>query len=264
MASLKRVWQAGRMFRVFLAFLLALPAAQAAETVRVAVAANLVQASAALNAAFRAAEPGIQLEVVFGSSGNLVAQITQGAPYDVFLSADLDYPRALIAAGQAEAETLTPFATGRLVLWTTRPGLAVPDLATALRDPALHTLAIANPATAPYGRAARETLEKLGLWAVLQPRLVIGENIGQTAQFVASGNADAGLVALSFVLSPQLADRGRWVEVPAADHAPLTQGAVLTRHGADHPAARRYLAFLRSAAARKVLERFGYGVPASP
>ena len=234
------------------------------ESVSVAAAANLVYALDALNTAFRAAEPGVTVTTAIASSGNLVAQINNGAPFDVFLSADLDYPQALIAAGRAEAASLTPFAVGRLVLWTTRPGLDLPSLAATLRNPAVRKIAIASPRTAPYGRAAEEAMKKLGLWTDAQSKLVTGENISQTAQFVATGNADVGFVALSLVLAPKLAERGRWLEVPANLYAPITQGAVLTTRGAANPAAVRYLAFLRTPAARKVLERFGYGVPASP
>lgn len=252
------------MFRLLLALLAAAASARAAETVRIAAAANLTYAVDALNAAFRETAPGVEVEVAIGSSGNLVAQISHGAPYDVFLSADMDYPRALVAQDQAVASSLIPFANGRLVLWTSVPDLPVLDVRTFLRGAAIRRLAIANPDTAPYGRAAREVLERHGLWREIQPRLVIGENISQTAQFVASRNADAGFVALSLVLAPKLRGIGSWREIPAADYAPMTQGAVLTRHGADNAAAKAYLAFLRSDAARKVLERYGYGVPASP
>lgn len=263
-ASLKREFHAARMFRLLLSLVL-LPAtlASATDTVRIAAAANLVYALDSLNAAFRVENPDVRLDVSIGSSGNLLAQITHGAPYDVFLSADMHYPQALIASGQADAASLMPFARGRLVLWTTRPGLALTNIAAVVNDPQVRKLAIANTTNAPYGQAAKQVLEKLHLWTVAEPKLVVGENISQTAQFVSAGGADAGFVALSLVLSPKLTDRGHWLEVPAEDYAPLWQGAVLTREGAPKPVARRYLAFLQTPAARKVLERFGYGVPAS-
>jgi molybdate transport system substrate-binding protein len=250
--------------RLFLfLLLLSCTGLRAADTVAVAAAANLVYALDALNAAFRQLEPDTTVTVTLGASGSLVAQVRHGAPYDVFLSADLDYPQALIDAGQAEARHLVPFATGKLVLWTMRPDLPLGDVAAAVRHPAVRKLAFANPDTAPYGRAARELLLRLGVWADVQPKLVTGENITQTAQFVETGHADLGFVALSLVLSPKLKDQGRWVEIPADAAVPLTQGAVLTRRGADNPAARRYLDFLVSPAARKILEGFGYGVPAA-
>lgn len=253
--------------RLFLALAFALSVAagsRAAETVTVAAAANLVYALDALNAAFNRDEPATTVNVTIGASGNLVAQIKNGAPFDVFLSADLDYPQALIAAGHADARHLVPFATGQLVLWTRRADLPLDSVAAAITAPGVRHLAIANPATAPYGRAARAVLTDLKLWAAVQPKLVTGENISQTAQFVETGNADLGFVALSLVLSPKLKDKGRWLEIPARTEAPLTQGAILTTRGAANPAAARYLAFLGSPAARKILTDFGYAVPAAP
>jgi molybdate transport system substrate-binding protein len=233
---------------------------RAAESVSIGAAANLVFALDSLNAEFKKSAPDVNLTSATGASGNLVVQIKNGAPYDVFLSADLDYPQALIKAGNAEAKSLVTFATGRLVLWTTRPGLEVRDIAATVRSPAVQKLAIANLDTAPYGRAAKQALEKLGAWTVALPKIVTGENITQTAQFVETGNADAGFVALSLVLSPKLKDKGRWLEVPADLHAPLDHGAVLTSRGAENGAAKRYLEFLQSEAAKKILREYGYGV----
>jgi len=242
----------------------AISAVSAAANLSVAAASNLVYALDELNAGFQRIAPDVELSVSTGASGNLVAQIGNGAPFDVFLSADLDYPRALIRSGHAVPESLTTFAVGRLVLWTTRPDLEIPTLAAAVRSPDVRSIAIAQTETAPYGRAARQSLEKAGLWNEARPKLVTGENVTQTAQFVETGNADAGLVALSLVLSPRLKERGRWTEIPADQYAPLDQGMILTRRGAANPAAARYLAYLRGPEARKILERFGYGVPASP
>lgn len=232
--------------------------------VSVAAAANLVYALDALNAAFHATAPDVEVTVATGASGSLVAQITHGAPYDVFLSADMDYPRALIAAGQADAASLLPFATGRLVAWTVNPAVPLDSVSTALQHPATRKIAVANVESAPYGRAAKQALEQLGLWNDLSAKFVFGENITQTAQFVESGGADLGFVALSLVLSPALQSHGRWIAVPEELYAPLTQGAVLTRRGQSNAAAARYLAFLQSDAAREVLARFGYSVPGKP
>ena len=226
----------------------------------VAAAANLVYVLDALNTAFLHGEPQTKVTVAMGASGNLVAQIRHGAPYDVFLSADLAYPSSLIASGDAEAKSLITFATGRLVLWTTQPNVNFSSLTAALEDPAIRKLAMANPDTAPYGQAAKQALEHLGAWSKLKGKLVLGENITQTAQFVETGNADAGLVALSLVLSPKLKNRGRWIEVPNDAHAPLAQGAVMTRRGANNPVAQRYLDFLQSKTARKVFGEYGYAV----
>lgn len=256
-----------RRFRIlWFTCLLAIPSGlpATAATVSVAAASNLVYALDELSATFRREHPDITLTVATGSSGNLVAQISNGAPFDVFLSADLDYPRALIRAGGAAPESLVTFATGRLVLWTVRPEIALTTVEAAIVRSDVRRIAVAQTETAPYGRAARQALERLGLWTAVVPRLAIGENVTQTAQFVETGNAELGFVALSLVLSPQLRTRGQWLEVPADLYAPLDQGAVITRRGAENPAAARFLAFLRGAEARKILERFGYGVPASP
>ena len=242
--------------------LLLLPlSAAAADKLSLAAAANLIYALESLQAAFRKTEPATQVTVVTGASGSLVAQIQNGAPFDVFLSADLEYPEKLVSLGLADAASFTKFAVGRLVLWTTRPGVDVSSVAALVRDPATKKIAVANLTTAPYGQAAREALTKLGLWPEAEAKIVLGENITQTAQFVETGNADAGFVAMSLVLSPRLKDRGRWLEIDAALYAPLEQGAVITRHGAGNPAAARFLRFLRGPEARAVFERFGYRLP---
>ena len=241
---------------------LAADPATAAPAVSIGAAANLVYALAALDAEFTRTHPDVELTSATGASGNLVAQIHQGAPYDVFLSADLDFAQKLVRAGDASAPSLRTFAVGRLVLWTTKPGLGLESIGAVVRDPSVRKLAIANPATAPYGQAAMQALEKLGLREAAQPKLVRGENISQTANFVETGNADAGFVALSLVLSPKLQDRGRWLEVPGGLYAPLAQAAVLTTRGASNPAAHAYLDFLGGSAAGEILEGFGYRLPA--
>jgi molybdate transport system substrate-binding protein len=233
-------------------------------SVSVAAAANLVFAIDALHAAFKRAAPDVAVTVAIGASGSLFAQVRNGAPFDVFLSADTEYPGQLVAAGAGDATTLRTFASGRLVVWTRRPHLRLDDLAALARDPGVKKIAIAQPKTAPYGRAAQAALETLGVWGVAQPKIVLGESTSQTAQFAATGNADVGLVAMSIVLSPRLARQGRWHEVPLElyQSVPLDHAVVLTTRGAANPAARRYLDFLGSAEAREVLRTFGYGVPA--
>lgn len=239
----------------------AAPPAPAPRHVSIAAAANLVYAVEALQVAFQERRAPVQVDVTIGASGSLVAQIRHGAPFDVLLSADLEYPRALIAAGDGEPGTLQTFATGRLVLWTMDASLPLEPIAAAVDSTRVRKIALAQPETAPYGRAAREALQRLGVWSHAQPKLVVGENVTQTAQFVETGNAEIGFVALSLVLSPRLRERGRWLEVPAALHAPLLHGAVLTRRGARNPAAAEFLDFLRSVPARAVLQRYGYAVP---
>jgi molybdate transport system substrate-binding protein len=243
-------------------FAAACSVAGGSQPLSIAAAANLTHVIGALDAEFAAERPGVDVTVALGSSGGLVAQMGNGAPFDVFLSADMEFPAALARAGHADAASLTPFAVGRLVLWTVKPGVDVSDVGAAVRSPAVHSLAVANTATAPYGRAARQALESLGLWTLAQAKLVTAEDISQTAQFVETGNADAGFVALSSVMSPKLRDRGRWIEVPAALYRPIVQGAIITTHGSGNPVSAAYIAFLRGDAARRVLEAAGYGVPA--
>lgn len=236
---------------------------QAQEAVAIAAAANLVHAVEALNAAFRTAEPAVRVTAAVGASGSLFAQIQHGAPFDVFLSADLDYPRQLVAAGSGDAASLRTFATGRLVVWTRRSELDLTDVAALVRSAAVRKIALAQPKVAPYGRAAQAALEALGVWREAQPKLVVGESISQTAQFVETGNADIGFVALSIVRSSRLPAQGRWREIHAVEHPGVTldHGVVLTTRGMRNAAARRYLEFLGGEAGKRVLREFGYGVP---
>ncbi len=236
---------------------------RAREAVAVAAAANLVHAVAALNAAYRAEAPAVTVTAAVGASGSLYAQVRHGAPYDVFLSADLEYPRQLVAAGAAEASSLRTFATGRLVVWTRRDDLDLADLAALVRQEGVRKIALAQPKVAPYGRAAQAVLEAVGAWSEVQPKLVIGENISQAAQFVETGSADVGFLALSIVRSSRLPTQGHWREIPAGQHPGVTldHGVVLTTRGKRNAAARRYLEFLGSEAGKRVLRDFGYGVP---
>ena len=236
------------------------PAARAADSITIAAAADLVFCLDELDATFKQAHPGADLKVSSGSSGNFTAQIKNGAPFDVFLSADMSYPRDLVKAGLADEKSLTQYAVGRLVFWTAKPASVdvTKGLAILAQPEPVRKLAVANPDHAPYGRAAKEALQHEKLWDAVQPRVVLGENIAQTAQFVETGNADAGLVALSLVLSPRLARVGKWQEIPADFYGKLEQGVVLTAAGAKNPLARAYLDFLRSPAARQIFDRYGF------
>jgi molybdate transport system substrate-binding protein len=235
------------------------PAAPA--TVSLAAASDLVFCLEELNREFTNTHPVVTLKTSTGSSGNFFAQIKNGAPFDVFLSADLSYPKELIKAGAAEEGSLFQYAVGRIVLWTVKTNLSLTNGLIVLREAAVKRIAIANPEHAPYGRAARSALQHTSLWDAVQPRLVLGENISQTAQFVQTGNADAGIVALSLVLSPKLKNVGRWIEVPPDTYPPLEQAAVLTRRGKDNAAAHDYLKFLQSAKAREIFDRYGFRLP---
>jgi molybdate transport system substrate-binding protein len=227
-----------------------------ATPVLVFAASDLQAAFSEIEAEFEAAT-GERLTVVFGSTGNLAAQITSGAPADVFFAANERFLDGLSAAGRIEEESRRVYALGRLALvWraeTEGPG-SVGDLA----RPAFRTIAIANPEHAPYGMAAREALRTAGVWEAVNPRLVYGENIAQALQFVQSGNADAGVVALGLVLGPRY--RPHRV-VPDTEHAPLRQAAAVVRGSPRADAARRLLGFVTAPEGRAILARYGFDPP---
>lgn len=245
---------------VFLLFALVWSAAPwAGERVTLAAAADLKFAMDEIVAAFHRANPGERVEPVYGSSGKFRAQIEQGGPYDLYFSADIEYPRALAAAGLA-ASPVKPYALGRIVLW--RPGTAggkpkLEDLA----GPAITRIAIANPRHAPYGKRAEEALRAKGLWDGVRDKLVFGENIAQAAQFVQTGNAQVGIIALSLALSAELAGKGEYTLIPDALHQPLLQGFIVTRRAAGSALARRFAAYMDQAEARAVMARYGFTLP---
>lgn len=230
-------------------------AARAGE-VSVAVAANFAAPMQKIAARF-AQDTGHQAVLAIGSTGRFHAQIRHGAPFEVLLSADATTPARLEAEGLAVPGSRFTYAVGRLVLWSARPGV-VDAQGTVLRQPGITRLALADPRLAPYGAAAVETLTRLGLIDRLRPHLVQGESIGQAHQFVASGNAPMGFVALSQVQADgRLAGGSVWV-VPADLHSPLRQEAVLLQRGRHNPAAQALLSYLRSPAAREIIRAHGY------
>jgi len=248
-----------RMLLAFLAATLALPAH--AGEVKVAVASNFSAAIHAIQPKFEAAT-GHRMRISTGSTGKLYAQIRNGAPFGVFLAADTRRPRKLDEAGEVAEGGRFTYAQGRIALWSPDPELV--DGPDTLQRADFRHLAIANPRTAPYGLAAQQTLQDLGHWTDLKGRIVRGENIGQTHQFVASGNAQLGFVALSQISGSNQPEQGsRWL-VPQARYAPIRQQAVLLRDGADNPAARELAEFLQGAAAAEVIRAFGYAIPATP
>ena len=230
-----------------------------ADTLRVAAAANLTYVLEPLRVAFERLHPGCRVETTVGASGSLYGQIVHGAPFDVFLSADRDYPDKLVKAGFGSRERV--FARGRLVAWTTTAGVPVAELAAAIRSPLVTKIAIAEPKTAPYGAAAKAALTTLGLLVEATPKLVIGESIAQAAQYVGTGNAQLGFVPLSYVLAPQGKGRGRWQEVPAGFYPALDHAAVVTTTGASSALAAGFLDFLGTAEARAILTQGGYQIP---
>lgn len=223
------------------------------DEVHVAVAQNFALPFAEIARQLEAAS-GLRVVTTTGSTGALYAQIVAGAPFAVFLAADEERPRRLVDEGLAVAESRFTYARGRLALW--RPGLEIEDGAALLAGGDFAHLAIANPATAPYGRAARQALETLGLWPAVEAKVVLGGDVGQAYQFVATGNADLGLVARSQL--DHESEGSAWL-VPERFHAPIEQQAVLLASAAGDEAAIEVLDWLRGPEAQRVLERFGYG-----
>ena len=255
----------GRWLATALAVLLvAASAAGQPAALRIAAASDLQAVFPELARRF-AAETGITVTPSFGSSGNFFAQIQNGAPFDLFFSADVDYPRRLADAGHAEASTLHTYAFGHLVLWTRKDsGIDVRRGFDVLRDARVRRLAIANPQFAPYGRAAVAALRSAGVYDAVQSKLVMGENISQTAQLADSGNADVAVLALSLARGPALLRSGTYFEIPTSAHPPIEQAAVVVRGAVHREAATRFLAFLRTAPARDLLRSYGFEPPEGP
>ncbi len=242
----------------------ALPArADDARTLTVAAAANLKPALDEIAAAFHAGHPGADVRVTYGASGTFFAQIRSGAPFDVFLSADAEYPAALVENGLADGKAFT-YAFGRLAVWT--PGAPSLDLAgrglAALVDPAVRKIAMANPAVAPYGRAGRAALEKAGVYDAVKDRLVLGQSVGQAAQFAQVGAAQAAILPASLATTPPLSAEGRAWLVPVGLHPPVEQAGVVVRGTRQAALAREFVAFLSGDEARAVFLRLGYALPA--
>lgn len=259
----------GRLAVAAVSVVLALaPLAGAAETrptgeVSVAAAADLKFAMDELERTFERANPGVKLRMTFGSSGNFFSQISNGAPFDLLLSADAKYPRQLAAAGLGRGEVFL-YGVGRLAV-------VVPDSSPiplgregirALVDPSVRIVAIANPKHAPYGRAAEAAMASLGVLPAVKEKLVFGENVAQAAQFVESGAAEVGVVALSLAMAPTMKGRLRFWTVPASAHPRIEQGGLVLKVGANGDGAAVFRDFLLSSAGRAVLKRFGFETPA--
>ncbi|MBU1211903.1 MAG: molybdate ABC transporter substrate-binding protein [Alphaproteobacteria bacterium] len=235
----------------------ALPAR--AERAYVAAAANFAEVLEALQPIFKSGT-GHELIVTIGSTGKLYAQIVNGAPFEVLLAADQARPERLVAEGHAVGGSRFTYAIGLLVLWSPDAGRIADDPAAALRAPDVSAIAIANPALAPYGFAARQALEKMGLWSELSSKIAMGENIGQTFSMVASGNAQLGFVAKSYALSPRNSVRGSLWSVSTQYYDPIRQDAVLLKKGSSNKAAKAFMEFLRKPEARAVIEKYGYAI----
>lgn len=232
--------------------------ATAPRTLRVAAASDLQAALPELVKGFER-EAKATVTISFGSSGNFFAQIQNGAPFDVYLSADIDYPRQLVASKYAEASSLYRYATGRLVLWTRKEsGIDVTRGLTVLKDARVKRIAIANPKLAPYGRAAEAALRHEKLYDAVRAKLVTGDNISQTAQLVDSGNADVGIIALSLALGPALKASGHYFEIPESAHPPIEQAAVVITASKNKDLAGALLTYLKRPEVAQSLHQFGF------
>ena len=233
-----------------------------ADQITIAAASDLKFAMDEIVTRFKQANTNDQVEVVYGSSGKFNTQIRQGAPYDLYFSADISLPRSLAADGLAGSSVKT-YAFGRIVLWSAVMDAGKLTLAN-LTDPAITRIAIANPEHAPYGQRAVEALKASGLWDKVQPKLVYGENIAQTAQFVQTGNAQVGIIALSLAINPELAAAGKYTLIPDSLHAPLEQGYVITQRAKDNALAKRFADYMETKPARVIMRQYGFTLPGDP
>jgi molybdate transport system substrate-binding protein len=206
---------------------------------------------------------GTHVKLSLGSSGNFFSQIQHGAPFDLYFSADVRYPQKLEQTGHAVPGSLYKYAVGRIVLWApTQSSLAVEKLGMeTLLDPSIKKIAIANPKHAPYGRAAVSAMEHFKVYDRVKERLVLGENISQAAQFVESGAADIGIIALSLALAPPMKAAGKYWEIPAGAHPPLEQGAVILTSAKNQQAAKAFLDFLKGPDGQDIMKRYGFTLP---
>jgi molybdate transport system substrate-binding protein len=236
----------------------------AAQEITVAAASDLQFAMQDVAARFEK-ETGKTAKLIYGSSGNFFQQIQNGAPFDMFFSANLDYPKKLEAAGLIEPGSFYAYAKGKLAIWV--PKQSKLDLSSgvqALLDPSIKKIAIANPQHAPYGQAAVAAMQKENIYEKVKDKLVLGENISQTASFVVSGSADVGIVALSLALSPNMKDKGRYAEIPPDEYPPIEQACIIVGSSKNKEIARQFLSFVKTPAVADVLRSYGFDVHAGP
>jgi molybdate transport system substrate-binding protein len=231
-----------------------------AQEITVAAAADLQSAMQEVAARFQK-DTGKDIKLIYGSSGNFFQQIQNGAPFDMFFSANLDYPRKLEAAKLTEPGSFYQYARGKIVIWV--PNESKLDLTPgiqALLSPSIKKIAVANPQHAPYGQAAVTAMQKEHVYDQLKDKLVLGENISQAASFVVSGSADVGVVAMSLALSPNMKDKGRYVLIPVDEYPPIEQACVILSSSKNKPDANQFLSFIKTAAIRDVFRAYGFEV----
>ncbi len=239
------------------------PATAGENQVAVAAASDLKFALDELIAQFEDERPEVTVAATYGSSGNFYSQLSHQAPFDLFFSADREFIRKLVEQGFTVPGTEFLYAIGYIVVWVPKSSpLAVETRGmSVLEDPAVRRIAIANPRHAPYGRAAEAAMRSLGVHEAVHDKLVLGENVAQTAQFVQSGAADVGIIALSLAVAPSLREEGRYWQVPADAYPRLEQGGVVLKWAQDRAAARAFRAFVLAPAGREVLKKYGFGLP---
>ena len=249
-------------FLVSLCFLLSLAVpASAAEEITIAAASDLNFAFKDLVAEYQKST-GNTVKLTLGSSGNFYAQLQNGAPFDVYFSADIGYPKKLEEAGMTVPGSLYRYAVGRIVLWAgNQSKVDVAKGIEVLREPTIRKVAIANPKHAPYGRAAVAAMEHYKVYDLAKDKLILGENISQAAQFIESGACDIGIIALSLALAPTMKTAGSYWEIPATAHPPIEQGAVVLKASKHQDAAKQFLDYLRSSAGQEVMKRYGFTLP---
>jgi len=241
--------------------LLALLGTSVSQEITVAAAADLTYALKDIATNFEK-QSGTHVNIAFGSSGNLSTQIANGAPFDVLFSADIEYPKKLETDGLTEPGTLYQYAVGRIVLWVPKDSKI--DISTGMRSLAgaeVKKIAIANPTHAPYGRAAVSAMKSGDVYEKVKDKLVFGENVAQAAQFVDSGNVQVGIIALSLALSPGMAERGRYWEIPLDSYPRIEQGTVVVKTSKNKTSAKAFLAYVRSPDGAAILKRYGFFLP---
>ena len=247
-----------RLFLLIITIALLASAAHGAKFT-IAAASDLRFALDDVIAVYREEYPDHEVEVIYGSSGKMTTQIINGAPFDIFFSADISFPQRLRAEGFAATEPAV-YAIGRIVIWSSTFDASELTLADLPTDPRIRRVAIAQPSHAPYGLRAREAMEASGVWEAVQSKLVFGENIAHTAQMVESGAAEVGIIALSLAKFPTLAQHGHHL-IDDNLHNPLTQGYVVTRRGAEKPGVMDFAAFMETDIAHEIMERYGFVMP---
>ncbi len=245
---------------LLLCFTLFVTSAAHAEKITVAAAADLKFAMHEVAAGFRNDYPGEEVEIIYGSSGAAYTQIQQGAPYDLYFSADIAYPQELIKRGFAASTKVTPYARGRIVLWSATRDASKMTLA-SLTDPKITRIAVANPEHAPYGKRAEEALRAAKLWNAVKSKMVYGENVTQAAQFVQTGNAQVGIISLSLAVSPELSRKGGYYLIPDNLHEPLEQGFIILKRAEHNALARQFADYMNTPAARAIMTRYGFVLP---